>query len=224
MKKISILQPNYLPWRGYYKIIKNSDCVVMYDDVQYTKNDWRNRNIIKTANGATWLSIPVRVRTLAQKINQTYSLNNNWCEKHYRTIKQSYSKSKYFNYYIDIFKEFYQNRNQRNLVSIIDHLNVIIFKILEINTKIIYSSDLNVSGNRNERLVKILKKLGANTYLSGPSAISYIDQELFRTNKINIEWVSYEMPVYDQLYDSFLPNLSIIDLIFNTGKEANYYF
>jgi hypothetical protein len=196
----------------------------MYDDVQYTKNDWRNRNIIKTANGATWLSIPVRVRTLAQKINQTYSLNNNWCEKHYRTIKQSYSKSKYFNYYIDIFKEFYQNRNQRNLVSIIDHLNVIIFKILEINTKIIYSSDLNVSGNRNERLVKILKKLGANTYLSGPSAISYIDQELFRTNKINIEWVSYEMPVYDQLYDSFLPNLSIIDLIFNTGKEANYYF
>jgi hypothetical protein len=224
MKRISILQPNYMPWRGYYKIIKNSDCVVLYDDVQYTKNDWRNRNIIKSAKGPIWLTIPVRVKNLNQRINETYSVNNNWYEKHYKSIRQNYSKSRYYNKYIDNFQEFYQNKKPRKITAIIENFNNIIFEILEINTKIIYSSDLGVTGNRNERLIRILKKLGADTYLSGPSASSYIDQELFKVNKIDIEWVSYQMPMYKQVFDGFIPNLSIVDLIFNTGTEANYYF
>ena len=224
MKRISILQPNYMPWRGYYKIIKNSDCVVLYDDVQYTKNDWRNRNIIKSAKGPIWLTIPVRVKNLNQRINETYSVNNNWYEKHYKSIKQNYSKSRYYNKYIDNFQEFYQNKKSRKITAIIENFNNIIFEILEMSTKIIYSSDLGVTGNRNERLIRILKKLGADTYLSGPSASSYIDQELFKVNKIDIEWVSYQMPMYKQVFDGFIPNLSIVDLIFNTGTEANYYF
>ena len=224
MKRISILQPNYMPWRGYYKIIKNSDCVVLYDDVQYTKNDWRNRNIIKSAKGPIWLTIPVRVKNLNQRINETYSVNNNWNEKHYKSIRQNYSKSRYYNKYIDNFQEFYQNKKPRKITAIIENFNNIIFEILEISTKIIYSSDLGVTGNRNERLIRILKKLGADTYLSGPSASSYIDQELFKVNKIDIEWVSYQMPMYKQVFDGFIPNLSIVDLIFNTGTEANYYF
>ena len=224
MKRISILQPNYMPWRGYYKIIKNSDCVVLYDDVQYTKNDWRNRNIIKSAKGPIWLTIPVRVKNLNQRINETYSVNNNWYEKHYKSIRQNYSKSRYYNKYIDNFQEFYQNKKPRKITAIIENFNNIIFEILEISTKIIYSSDLGVTGNRNERLIRILKKLGADTYLSGPSASSYIDQELFKVNKIDIEWVSYQMPMYKQVFDGFIPNLSIVDLIFNTGTEANYYF
>jgi hypothetical protein len=224
MRSISIIQPNYMPWRGYYKIIKMSECVVIYDDVQYTKNDWRNRNIIKSSTGPIWLTIPVRVKSLDQKINETLTVNDNWREKHYKSIKQNYSQTCYFNDYFDQFIEFYKNKDSNNLNSIIKKFNSIVFEILEIKTEIVYSSDLGLSGNRNERLIRILKSLEADVYLSGPSARSYIDENLFKLNGIDIKWISYEMPIYNQMYEGFIPNLSIVDLIFNTGKNAHKYF
>lgn len=223
-KKVAILQSNYIPWKGYFDIINMVDIFVIYDDVQYTKNDWRNRNIIKTKDGGKWLTIPCRQRNLSQLINETFVTDNKWFIKHWHSIKTNYSKSAYFKYYSYILENIYYNMPKENLSEINVHFLESIMKILNIQTEITFSNDLEVNAEKTERLVGICKKLGADVYLSGPAAKNYLHTDAFSRENISVEWMDYSgYPEYTQLFPPFEHGVSILDLIFNEGPNASKF-
>lgn len=222
MKKIAILQSNYIPWKGYFDIIKMADVFVVYDEVQYTKNDWRNRNIIKTPNGPMWLTIPVRQLNLEQKINETRVSLKNWNIKHWNAIKANYTKAPYFKQHEERFRELYLGMNTDLLSEINLKFICVINDILGIQTEIIDSISLNLQGNKNERLLEAVTKLNGTHYLSGPAAKDYLDTGLFEKNNIQVEWMDYSgYSDYKQLYDPFVMHVSVIDYIFNTSNRTN---
>ena len=222
--KIAILQSNYIPWKGYFDLINYVDIFVIYDVVQYTKNDWRNRNIIKSRNGNLWLTIPVLNSSLHQKINETKIANTNWNIKHWKSIKENYSKARYFNEYFDSFKDLYLSCNHNYLSDINKRFLFGILKMLEVRTEIIDNLDFVDLKDRNLNLINICTKYNASTYVSGPAAKSYLDESLFREYSITVEWFSYtDYPEYMQLFPPFEHKVSIIDLIFNTGPDFNKY-
>ncbi len=224
MKKIAIIQSNYIPWKGYFDIINIVDIFVIGDDVQYTKQDWRNRNKIKTLTGVKYITIPVIYNSTKQKIIETKIANKNWNKKHWNLIKESYRKASFFNEYKDIFEELYLNSNEEYLSEINYKFIKSINKLLGINTKIVWSNELKIEKDRNERLISFCKQLKADVYLSGPSAKNYLDEKLFEKEGIKVEWMDYSgYPEYPQLYPPFVHEVSIIDLIFNTGKNAFRY-
>lgn len=220
---ISILQSNYIPWKGYFDIIAKSDVFVIYDEVQYTKNDWRNRNLIKTQSGLQWITIPVRQESLNQKIVDTKTSNNLWVKKHKSTLQTNYGKASYFKQYKDCFFEIYDNPSTD--LSEINKLFIEkICAILGIETKIIDSRELNLEGDKVERLIDACKKLNATKYLSGPAAKSYIEEEKFKDSNIILEWMDYSnYKEYNQLYPQFEHGVSILDLIFNEGPKARSF-
>lgn len=221
MKKIAILQSNYIPWKGYFDIIRQSDIFVIYDEVQYTKNDWRNRNLIKTPNGLEWLTIPVGQDKLDQKINETFISQNNWNKKHWNTLLCNYSKSPYFRTFGNVFKDLYENIGTNNLSEINVKFITTINSILGIETEIIDSKSLNLTGDKNNRLIEAVKKLNGTHYISGPAAKSYINTDSFESESIKVEWMDYSFyPEYPQLFGKFKHNVSILDLIFNVGPDA----
>lgn len=220
---VSILQSNYIPWKGYFDIIAKSDVFVLYDEVQYTKRDWRNRNLIKTQQGLQWLTIPVRQESFTQKINETTILQENWKKKHTSTIQRVYGKAPFFKEYKDCIFELY-DVNSGNLSEVNRAFITGICKILEINTKIIDSRELNLQGDKVERLVDTCKKLNATKYLSGPAAKSYIDESQFSMNNIKLEWMDYSgYKEYNQLFSPFEHGVTILDLIFNEGSNARNF-
>jgi len=222
MYKVAICQSNYIPWRGYFDLIASADVFVIYDEVQYTKNDWRNRNLIKTANGLSWLTVPVRRESMYQKINETLTMQTDWEKKHMKALTLNYSKSPFFQKYKDEIFEIYEN------FTSLSNLNVNMIKriceILLIDTKIIDSADLCLTGDRNSKLIDACIKLNANTYISGPSASCYLDTALFKSNNINVNWMDYSGYLeYPQRFGSFIGNVSILDLIFNVGPNSKNY-
>ena len=220
---VSILQSNYIPWKGYFDIIARSDVFVIYDEVQYTKNDWRNRNIIKTQNGLQWLTIAVKHDSLDQKICDTQVFKNNWSKKHIGTLQANYAKAPFFKDYKEAIFEVYENVTS-NLSEInLQFINAIC-RILEIDTKIIDSRTLNLRGDKQERLIHACKILEADTYLSGPAAKSYIEEDIFESNNIKVEWMDYaNYKEYNQLFSPFEHGVSILDLIFNEGPNARQF-
>lgn len=224
MKKIAILQSNYIPWRGYFDLIRQVDIFVIYDEVQYTKNDWRNRNIIKTPNGPRWLTIPVRQLHLEQKISETRVSLKNWNVKHWNSIKANYTKAPYFKLYEERFKELYLGMDTEMLSEINLRFIRAINAILGIETKIVDSLSLNLSGNKNERLVDAVTKLGGTHYLSGPAAKDYLDTNLFEKNNILVEWMDYSRyDEYPQLYPPFSSAVSILDTLFSCGPTFLHF-
>ena len=224
MKKIAILQSNYIPWKGYFDIINMVDEFILYDDVQYTKNDWRNRNKIKTKQGIQWITIPVRQKKLSQLIKDTKIQDKRWSRKHWTTIKQNYSKSLYFKEYKDIFEELYLNNKEEYLSQINYKFIVTVNKILGIDTKIRWSSEFNLVDGQTERLLAICKDCNADIYLSGPSAKNYFDEDLAKKENIKVEWIDYSnYPKYNQLYPPFEHGVTILDLIFNEGSNATKF-
>ncbi len=222
--KVVILQSNYIPWRGYFDMMNLADVFVIYDEVQYTKNDWRNRNKIKTPNGLNWLTIPVKQLELAQKICDTETQQIDWQRKHWNAIQMNYAKSPFFKLFKELFESFYKTNTNTNLSYINYELFKIINSILNINTKIIYSNTLDVVSGKNEKLVNICEKLNATTYISGPAAKNYLDTNLFTQKNINVHWMDYtDYKPYNQLHGEFEPQVSIIDLIFNEGPNAKHY-
>jgi hypothetical protein len=222
-KKISILQSNYIPWKGYFDLIAKSDVFVIYDEVQYTKNDWRNRNLISTQNGPQWLTIPVRQENLAQKIFESKISVNNWQRKHISSLQGNYSRAKCFNDFKGQVFSLYEN--QSNFIS---EINVSFIKaiceMLEIKTQIIDSRELNLTGDRNVRLLEACKKLNAGTYISGPAAKNYLQEDLFKQEGIDVEWMDYSgYKEYKQVFEPFVHGVSVLDLIFNTGADAKNY-
>lgn len=221
MKKVAILQPNYIPWKGYFDIINMVDEFIVYDEVQYTKNDWRNRNKIKTKNGLLWLTIPVRRRSLDQKISETKALNSMWRKKHWKSLCQWYSKSKYFETYRSTFEKLYLSSVEDNLskinVEFIDTINAIV----GIKTKLRTSSHYELYGGKTDRLINICKQANATEYITGPSAMNYLDVQRFKESNIELRFVSYEgYKPYHQQFPPFEHGVSIVDLIFNTGPSV----
>ena len=223
-KKVAILQSNYIPWKGYFDIINMVDEFILYDDVQYTKNDWRNRNLIKTKNGKQWITIPVHQKNLEQKIKDTLVSNDIWRKKHWKTIVQNYSKALHFKDYKNLFEELYFDSNEKFLSKINFRFTVAICRILGIKTKISWSMDYNLVAGKTERLVDLCKQVCATEYISGPSAKSYIDKDMFEKEEIKLSYMDYSgYPEYTQLFPPFEHAVSIIDLIFNEGPDAQQY-
>jgi len=221
MKKVAVLQSNYIPWKGYFDIIKSVDEFIIYDDVQFTKNDWRNRNKIKTHKGVEWLTIPVRHNNLFQKINETKISDKNWTKRHWKTITINYAKSKFIDQYKDVFEELYLGCTDELLTKINFRFIKAINQILQIQTKMTFSSDYELINGKNERLLFLLKQAKADVYVSGPAAKNYIIEKEFKNENIDIQWMDYSnYPIYNQLYPPFEHGVSIIDLIFNEGPDA----
>lgn len=224
MKKTAIIQSNYIPWKGYFDMINMVDEFILYDEVQYTKNDWRNRNKIKTSQGVQWLTIPARQENLEQKINETKITDKKWNIKHWRTITQNYSKAKYFKEYKDIFEELYLGCEEEYLSQINYKFIVAICKILGITTKIRWSSEFELISGQTEKLVGICKDCNANVYISGPAAQNYFDEELARKENIQVEWMDYSgYKEYEQMFLPFEHGVSILDLVFNEGPKAKEF-
>lgn len=225
MKTVAILQSNYIPWKGYFDLINSVDEFILFDDVQFTKRDWRNRNLIKTPSGLFWLTIPVEVKgKYHQKIYETVIADRNWGKKHWSTICYNYERAKYFKEYKDYFENLYLNAYEQYIHEINRKFIMAINTILGIETKVTASKDYNIVEGKTERLVDLCIQSNASEYISGPSARCYIDEEIFRTNGIKVAWMNYSgYAEYDQLYPPFVHGVTVLDLIFNMGSNARNY-
>jgi hypothetical protein len=224
MKRVGVIQSNYIPWKGYFDIINMVDEFIFYDCVQYTKNDWRNRNKIKTPEGGKWITIPVHVESLSQTIQEVKISDKTWAQRHWSTISQWYAAARYYKEYKNIFEEAYLSTGSEYLCEINHAFIKLVNNLLGIPTKMRHSSEFNLQGKRLERLVDLLEQTGATLYLSGPAAKEYLMEPLFEEAKISIEWMDYSnYPEYSQAYPPFDHAVSIIDLIFNEGPDAQKY-
>lgn len=226
MKKVAILQSNYIPWKGYFDIINMVDEFILYDDMQYTRRDWRNRNQIKTVDGVKWLTISVESKgKFLQKINETKISNPKWAQEHWKAISLNYAKAPYFKTYAPIFEELYKKAGEMEYLSHVNYLFLTeICKLLGITTKITWSSDYELVDGKTERLAGLVKSAGGDYYLSGPAAKDYIVDEVFEEAGIELDYMDYEgYPEYPQLHGEFTPAVSILDLIFMTGPDAPKY-
>ena len=220
IKRLAVLQPGYLPWLGFFDQLRRADVFVIYDDVQYDKNGWRNRNRIKGACGPLWLTVPVNIERLDTKITEVkIDYRSNWQKKHIGSIKQYYSKAPFFNEYFPAIEDLIE-ASSSHLVD----LNLAFISSfcdwLALSTPVYRSSELTVLGDRNLRLVNLCKHFGATRYLSGNAAQSYLDTQLFAENNISVEWQNYVHPNYKQLGCEFVPYLSALDLVLNHGPEG----
>jgi hypothetical protein len=224
-KTIAVLQSNYIPWRGYFDLIHSVDEFILYDDVQYTIRDWRNRNIIKTQNGPRWLTIPVEVKgKYLQKVKDAVISDPIWGRKHWASIIHNYSRAKYFPMHRELFEDLYLRSEDKLLSHINYRFIVAICQILGISTTISWSMGYDLIGDKTERLVHLCQQAGATAYLSGPSAKAYLDEALFRNEGIAVSYMDYSgYPEYRQLYPPFEPRVSVIDLILNEGPSATRY-
>ncbi len=225
MKKVAILQSNYIPWKGYFDLINIVDEFILYDDMQYTRRDWRNRNKIKTPQGLQWLTIRVEIKgKFFQKINETKVSEKDWAKKHWQSILRNYSKSKYFKDYKDIFEEMYLNCEEEYLSQINYKFITTINEILEIKTKLRWSNEFKLVDGQTEKLLGICKDCNAEIYISGPAAKDYFDEELAKKENIKVEWMDYSgYKEYEQLNPPFEHRVSILDLIFNEGTNAKNF-
>ena len=220
--KIGILQPGYLPWLGFFEQVYSSDIFVIYDDVQYDKHGWRNRNRIKTANGIQWLTVPVHVSLKEPLLIKEVRIDNsqNWTKKHLLSIKQNYAKAPFYEDYKTIFEEVY-SREWEYLFDIDTYfIERLMESFLIRGKKIIRSSSLDIEGDRIERLIGICRMFKADTFYEGAAGRNYIDVSQFAPHGIKVQYQDYKHPIYNQLYGGFVSHLSAIDLLFNHGPES----
>lgn len=224
MKKIIITQSNYIPWKGYFDGINLVDELILYDDMQYTKRDWRNRNQIQTKEGLAWLSIPVEVKgKFSQKISETRISEENWANKHWQTLWHNYKKAPFFDLYAEAIEK--QYKQPYVFLSEVNRAFIeLINSFLGITTPIRWSSEFELAEERNERLIHICRQTQASDYYSGPAAQAYMDMEAFTQAGLKVHWFKYGgYPEYPQLYQPFSHSVTILDLLFNTGPEAPQY-
>ncbi len=224
-KSIAIVQSNYIPWKGYFDIIHSVDELVLYDDVQFTRADWRNRNRIKTRDGLKWLTVPVEVKgKYFQKIKDTRISDKGWARKHWQAIRHNYSKAPCFKEYRDLFEELYLGLDEEFLSRMNFRFLEAINRVLDLGTRISWSSDYELPEGKNERLISICREAGADRYLSGPAARTYLDESLFGQEGIKVEWMDYSgYPEYRQMFPPFEHGVTILDLLFNEGPNAKTF-
>lgn len=221
--KIVITQPTYLSWIGYYGMINLADIFVFYDDVQFERRSWQNRNKISKNNGESqWLTIPIIHNGQNEKINEVkIDYSTNWREKHWKSIYYSYCKSPYFEMYQNEIKSIYMNK-----YDTISDFNIFIIKkiakLLNINLpKFVISSEIEgVFGEKTDRLINILEKIGGDEYISTIGTKAYLETDKFKDKNIDLYWYDYQNTVYGQMNLEFVPYLSVIDLLFNVGPDS----
>lgn len=224
MKTVVVLQSNYIPWKGYFDLIHDADLFIFYDDVQYTKNDWRNRNKIQTPQGPRWLTIPTGINT-DRRICDVELIDHRWQSSHWESIRQTYRNSPYFKLYKAFFEDIYRGREWASLSELNQQLiQRISQELLGIPTRFDDSRNYASGGAKQERLLNLLTAAGTEHYISGPAARAYIDEEAFATANIRLTWKDYSnYPVYPQGPAPFEHGVSIIDLLFNTGPQAAWH-
>lgn len=226
MKKVAIIQSNYIPWKGYFDVLNLVDEFILYDDVQYTRRDWRNRNRIKSAHGPLWLTIPVEVKgKYFQKIKDTVISEADWHRKHWQTLSHNYGRAPYFREYQTLFKDTYARCTSRFLSDVNREWITTLCQQLGIRTRITASMDYTLTAEEpTERLVEICRQAGATEYLSGPAAKAYMKEELFSQAGIRLSYMEYgSYPEYTQLYPPFDHFVSVLDLLLMTGPDATRY-
>lgn len=224
MTTVAVLQSNYLPWKGYFDLIHDADLFIFHDDLQYTKNDWRNRNRIKTPQGSQWLSIPVG--TDQNRLICEVVINDpSWQAKHWKRIRECYARCPYFSTYQPFFEEVYCGRQWTSLSDLNQHLiRLISREFLQIRTELRDSREYAISGRKLDRLIDQVLKAGGTKYISGPAAKAYIDPARFADAGIELAWKDYAgYPDYSQLHPPFEHGVSILDLLFNVGPDAPWY-
>ena len=222
MKTIAIVQSNYIPWKGYFDLIASVDEFVLYDDMQYTRRDWRNRNKVKTSQGIQWVTVPVLVKgKYNQRICDTEIDKESWIDKHWKVFSQNYVRAPFFDEVATWLKPLYYERNFTHLSQLNLCLINGICAYLGIETLITSSSDYKLLGGRTERLAEICLQASATEYISAPAAREYIDEKVFSDRGLNLKWFNYDnYPEYPQLWGEFSHTVSIVDLLFNCGKNS----
>lgn len=217
---VAIHQPNFIPWLGYFYKIVRCDIFVLLDNVQYTKNSYINRNRIKTPQGAIWLTVPVRYQ-FGDSINQV-QINNStdWRRTHLKTLELNYRKTAFFQDVFPDVQRLYLQKDWQNLCEFNIALIEYVLSYLGLEKKLIRSSDLKTEGKSTERLVDIVRKLGGDSYLCGFGAVNYQEETIFHDAGIELIHSEFVHPKYPQVWKEFIPNLSIIDLLFNSGRKS----
>lgn len=225
MARLVITQSNYIPWKGYFDLIAAADTCLLYDSVQYTKQDWRNRNLIKTGDHTTWLTIPVVYRTTAQRICDTEIADGAWARKHWHKIMAHYAHAPCFAEFAPAFEALYRACATEKMLSAVNASFIAAINgMLGIGTPVLPTPDFARTGEKNADLITLCQMHGADRYLVGPKAKAYIDEAQFARAGITVEWMSYEgYPDYAQAGAPFLHHVSVVDLLFNTGARARDY-
>jgi hypothetical protein len=225
MKKVAILQSNYIPWKGYFDMIAAVDEFILYDDMQFTRRDWRNRNQIKTPQGVQWLTVPVKVRgRYHQTIRETEIDGADWAELHWKAIAQNYRRAPHFEEIAAIFEPLYRRKQYTHISALNRALIEAVCAYLGITTKISNSWDYHLIEGKTERLVDLCVQARATDYISGPAAKDYVEEERFAESGIKLSWFNYDgYPEYPQLWGEFTHGVSILDLLLNCGKDSHRY-
>ena len=224
-KTVAIVQSCYIPWKGYFDLINSVDEFILYDDRQYTRRDWRNRNRIKTPTGTIWLSIPVKVKgKYLQRIDETEISDPTWTDRHWRTLVHVYGNAPCFDLYREALRALYVDNDEIFLSRVNRGFLEGLCNLLGIQTPLAWSTEYPVEGSKTERLVNLCRAAGAKRYLSGPSAKAYLDESLFEREGIEVRYVDYSgYPEYAQLHPPFEHTVSVIDLLVHTGPRAREY-
>ena len=227
MTRVVVLQSSYIPWKGYFDLIRAADQFVFYDEVQYSHHDWRNRNLVKTTTGPTWLTIPVKVAgAFGQRIDEVAIAQPGWWRKHWKTVSQAYARAPFFREYGERVHALYAGLDgETSLARVNRHLTEGLCGLLGIDTALRSSAEFpRTATDPTERLVEICLQAGADRYLSGPSARDYLRPEAFARHGIMLEYADYSRYApYPQLHGEFAHGVSVLDLIFNTGADAPRY-
>jgi hypothetical protein len=219
-KRVAIVQSNYIPWKGYFDLINAVDEFILFDTVQYTTRDWRNRNRIKTAQGPIWLTIPTD-GTQSMRICDVQAVGEKWRRQHWDTLSHAYAKAPYFRTYRERLRELWIGQGESGLSTINRTFIEELCAMLGIRTRITASMDYRVDGGKTERLVSLCVQAGATDYLSGPSAKAYVDASLFAGAGVRLHWMDYSgYREYPQPHPPFEPAVSVVDLLFCVGPEA----
>lgn len=225
MKKVAILQSNYIPWKGYFDMIAAVDEFILYDDMQYTRRDWRNRNQIKTPQGVQWLTVPVLVKgKYDQKIRETELDGSGWAAAHWRALTLNYRRTPHFDEIAAWLEPLYRGESDTHLSPLNRRFIEAVCRYLGITTAITNSWDYNLIDGKTERLADLCTQAGGTEYISGPAARNYVDDKVFAERGIKLTWFDYaDYPEYPQLWGEFTHGVTILDLLFNCGKDACRY-
>ena len=217
-KIIAAHQPNYLPWIGYFHKILKSDLFIILDHVEFSRRGFINRNRVKGPNGSVWLTVPVRVHGRIRIMDVPIDNTKDWRRKHSITLQTFYGKAPYFDEVYPALKDIYE-REWDKLADLNIEIIMRIVRLLNIDHEFVKSSTLNPQGKKMEMIINLCRKVGAEVYFSGKGAMKYQDPNLFKENGIELIYQEFKHPVYPQRFGDFIPNLSIVDMLFNIGVE-----
>jgi len=224
-KRVAIVQSNYIPWKGYFDMIAAVDEFILYDDMQYTRRDWRNRNQIKTPQGVQWLTVPVVVKgRYHQKIRETLIQGDEWSRAHWKTLELNYRRAACFGEVAEWLEPLYLDRSYSHLSQLNRTFIEAVCRYLGIGTAITNSWDYSLREGKTKRLADLCAQAGGTEYVSGPAAKGYIEEGVFAEMGIGLMWFDYEgYPPYPQLWGPFTHGVTVLDLLFNCGRQSPRY-